>query len=121
MVGGNWVRLMGATATLVVCVTACSSDGVSEDDRKAWQTWSQSLVSVVCSQQKECGGDEHTCLEVGGAAADGAQCDAAVEYYLANRAALEACIDDYPDDCSTLYEACPPLKGHDFEELCPTK
>ena len=107
-------------AVLAVLGAACSSNGPTAEDARAWQAWTDQFVGVVCAHDESCGtAGGAACSETGYAAAEKAQCDAAVEFYVDNREKLEQCLHSYPTSCAIGPDAaCPVIKGHAFETIC---
>jgi hypothetical protein len=128
-IGMGRVILVGASTVMVFVMLACSSSNnqPTDQDRAAWQNWAFEFVATVCAHQTACSpdggrspGSENACVETGGAGADKATCGAAVEFYVAHRAALEACTSNYPHSCSlSVVDACPTMPAGDFGTLCP--
>jgi hypothetical protein len=104
-------------------IVACSGDvaGPTSTDRADWKQWAETFVGTSCNHDQACGIEVGAaCYETGIAAAGQASCDGAVAFYLAHRDELEACTLHYPSTCpSTADQACPLLKDHPFESLCP--
>lgn len=125
------VIVVGASTVTAFVMLACGSStsggSPTAQDRAAWQNWAGGFVTTVCAHQAACSpdagrspGSEHACVETGSAGADMATCDAAAEFYVAHREALEACISNYPASCElSVAEACPTMPAGNFGTLCP--
>jgi hypothetical protein len=117
------MRASGSRLLLACFLVACSSvpGGLTAADRADWKQWAETFVGAACNHDQACGVEVGAaCYETGVAAADQASCDAAVAFYLAHRDELEACTLHYPPTCPlTPGQACPVIKDHPFESLCP--
>ncbi len=116
------MRRFSALFLVCHCLLSCGGDsGPAAADRTAWNKWATDFVYSVCAHDDACGTPTGaSCIETGSAAAEKASCDAAVSFYVSNKAALEACTNPYPSTCSVnADQACPLMKDHPFESLCP--
>lgn len=122
---------------LAVCSTGCprrggggggggddDDDSVSDGDRQALEGFLDAYPAAFCDWAVECGllpaaGEAECVSEVASEIGSTPICDAVVEFYASDRAAIDACVSGSPGACSdTDDDFCPALADYDFEHAC---
>jgi hypothetical protein len=130
------------TAALMVFCAACRTSGgnhgrddggsdagdggPTESDRQAYDELMSQVPRALCQHYATCqiieAGEVETCVTeiTAEIASDPLDCDAAVEFYIAHRAAIDACLDGSQGTCDSddVTSFCPAWVGFDFEHGC---